>query len=117
MKFTYNCNQCTASIEIELEPIDKQGSYYRELVTKDFKSFLNRYYRPDISSKIPCISWSFVILESNQKIGFHVEMDCSNIPNNIHKLAEELYEVAQRQITQAIDDYTKVLTILKMNAA
>jgi len=115
MNFTYTCNGSIAEIYILLEPANRRGTFYKKLITQDFVDFLNRYYSPDKISEIPtremCDTWAFAIFE--EKIAFHVRMKCPTTLD-IHKFAKELYKISQQQLTQAIEDYDKILTVLRI---
>jgi len=113
MNFTYTYNSNSVEIDIQLDPVSRQGTFYNKL-TKDkaFVEFLNKYYCPELFfEEIEIYNWSFVILE-NKTIGFHIKMKKSDI--DIHKFIEKLHRVAQKQLTEAISFYTKVLAILRI---
>jgi len=116
--FKYDCNQ--QSFLITLEPVDKNKTFHRKLITKEFvDDFLNRFYRPEPedSPLSECSDWRFVFIHEEsgwKKIAFEAKLNSNTSIAAICEAAEKLYKVAQKKLSEAIDDYLKMLAIIKI---
>jgi len=115
--FKYDCNQ--QSFLITLEPVDKNKTFHRKLITKEFVDFLNRFYRPEPedSPLSECSDWRFVFIQEEsgwKKIAFEAKLNSNTSIATVCEAAEKLYGIAQRKLSEAIDDYLKMLAIIKI---
>lgn len=117
--FKYDCNQ--QSFLITVEPVDKNKTFHRKLITKEFvDAFLNRFYRPepeDCPALSECSDWRFVFTQEGsgwKKILFEAKLNSNTSIAAICEAAEKLYKVAQKKLSEAIDEYLKMLAIIKI---